>query len=133
VKLDVRVLAATNRVVQADQPDSLRADLLGRLGAAPVHLPPLRDRLEDLGALVAHILERTSRARGAGPAELEPAAFRALFAYRWPLNVRELEKVLAAGSALTLGTRPIALRDLPPALAAGVTGTTSPSMPAATP
>ncbi len=133
VKVDVRVLAATNRAVQADQPGSLRADLLGRLGAAPVHLPPLRDRLEDLGALISFILERTGRARGAAPAELEPAAFRALFVYRWPLNVRELEKVLAAGSALTLGTRPIALRDLPPALAAGVTGTTSPSLPATTP
>ena len=112
----------------------LRADLLGRLGAAPVHLPPLRDRLEDLGALAG------ARARAGGPhaggrasRELEAPAFRALFAYRWPLNVRELEKVLAAGAALTLGTRPIGLRDLPPALAAGVTGTTSPALPAASP
>jgi transcriptional regulator with PAS, ATPase and Fis domain len=128
-QLDVRVLAATNRLVTPEQPGSLRADLLGRLGAAPVHLPPLRDRLEDLGALAAHILERAGRARAAAPPELEPPAFRALFAYRWPLNVRELEKVLSAGAALTLGTRPIALRDLPPALAAGITGTTSPSMP----
>ncbi len=130
-RLDVRVLAATNRPVAPDQPGSLRADLLGRLGAAPVHLPPLRERVEDLGALVGHMLERLSRVRAAGPPELEPAAFRALFAYRWPLNVRELEKVLAAGAALTLGTRPIGLRDLPPALAAGVTGTTSPALPAA--
>jgi transcriptional regulator with PAS, ATPase and Fis domain len=131
-QLDVRVLAATNRPVAADEPGTLRADLLGRLGAAPVHLPPLRDRLEDLGALTAHMLERAGRARAAAP-ELEGAAFRALFSYRWPLNVRELEKVLAAGAALTLGGRPIGLRDLPPALAAGVRGTTPPALPAATP
>jgi transcriptional regulator with GAF, ATPase, and Fis domain len=132
-RLDVRVLAATNRAVAPDQPGSLRADLLGRLGAAPVHLPPLRDRLEDLGALTAHVLERAGRTRAAATPELEGAAFRALFSYRWPLNVRELEKVLSAGAALTLGGRPIGLRDLPPALAAGVTGTTSPALPAATP
>jgi transcriptional regulator of acetoin/glycerol metabolism len=131
-QLDVRVLAATNRSVAADEPGTLRPDLLGRLGAAPVHLPPLRDRLEDLGALTAHMLERAGRVRAAAP-ELEGAAFRALFSYRWPLNVRELEKVLAAGAALTLGGRPIGLRDLPPALAAGVRGTTPPALPAATP
>jgi transcriptional regulator with PAS, ATPase and Fis domain len=132
-QLDLRVLAATNRLVSADEPGSLRADLLGRLGAAPVHLPPLRERLEDLGALAAHILERTGRTRSGTSPELEPSAFRALFAYRWPLNVRELEKVLGAGAALTLGMRAIALRDLPPALAAGVTGTTSPSLPVMAP
>jgi transcriptional regulator with PAS, ATPase and Fis domain len=121
--LDVRVLAATNRPVDPGLPGALRSDLLGRLGAAPVVLPPLRERLEDLGALANHFLARTP----AGAMGLDSAAFRALFAYSWPLNVRELEKIIGAAARLTAGQRPIALRDLPQAVA------TPGSAPAAAP
>jgi transcriptional regulator with PAS, ATPase and Fis domain len=126
-RLDVRVLAATNRAVGPNQAGGLRDDLLGRLGAAPVTLPPLRERLEDLGVLIAHLL-----ARGASRAVpgFEGPAFRTLFLHRWPLNVRELEKVLAAAAALTGGGRPIALRDLPPAVAGALQ---APAAPAAAP
>jgi DNA-binding NtrC family response regulator len=110
--LDVRVLAATNRPVDPQLPGALRSDLLGRLGAAPVLIPPLRDRPEDLGALAAHFL---ARAPG-GALGFDSAAFRALFAYRWPLNVRELEKIVGAAARLTGGERPIAPRDLPQAV-----------------
>jgi DNA-binding NtrC family response regulator len=115
-RLDVRVVAATNRPVAAGSEMGLRDDLLARLGAAPLRLPPLRERIEDLGALIAHF------ARGAASFELP--AFRALVLYDWPLNVRELEKVLTAALALAEGRRPIALRDLPDTLSA------APSVPA---
>jgi transcriptional regulator with PAS, ATPase and Fis domain len=112
-RVDVRVIAATNRVVAAGGESGVRDDLLARLGAAPLRLPPLRERIEDLGALVAHFSPRPGAA-------LELAAFRAMALYRWPLNVRELEKVLAAGWALTEGKRPLATRDLAEALSAPV-------------
>jgi transcriptional regulator with PAS, ATPase and Fis domain len=110
-RMDVRVIAATNRAVAAGTDSGVRDDLLARLGAAPLRLPPLRDRIEDLGALIAHF------GRGTAPA-LELAAFRAMALYRWPLNVRELEKMLAAAWALTEGRRPVATRDLAEALTA---------------
>jgi DNA-binding NtrC family response regulator len=96
---------------------ALRADLVGRLGAAPVLLPPLRDRREDIGALCRHFLAALLPGRTPLPG-FEGPAFRALFLYAFPLNVRELEKVLGAAVALTEGRRPIALGDLPPAFAA---------------
>ena len=74
--LDVRVLAATNRPVDPALPGALRSDLLGRLGAAPVLLPPLRERLEDLGALASHFLARHARG-GAGAGQRRvPGAVR---------------------------------------------------------
>jgi transcriptional regulator with PAS, ATPase and Fis domain len=109
-RVDVRVIAATNRPVGAGTATGLRDDLLARLGAAPLRLPPLRDRLEDLGALIAHFA-------GGTPPPFELAAFRALALYRWPLNVRELEKVLVAAWAVAHG-RAVAARDLTEALAA---------------
>jgi sigma-54 dependent transcriptional regulator, acetoin dehydrogenase operon transcriptional activator AcoR len=108
-RVDVRVIAATNRAVAAGADSGVRDDLLARLGASPLRLPPLRDRIEDLGALIAHF------GRGAAP-PFELAAFRAMALYRWPLNVRELEKMLAAAWALAEGRRPIAPRDLAEAL-----------------
>jgi transcriptional regulator with PAS, ATPase and Fis domain len=111
-RVGVRIIAATNRPVAAGGGGEagLRDDLLARLGGAPLRLPPLRERLEDLGALIAHF------AAGAPP-PFELAAFRALALYRWPLNVRELEKVLVAAWALAHG-RHVATRDLSEALSA---------------
>ena len=114
-RMDVRIIAATNRVLAGPGkgPDGLRDDIVARLGAAPIHLPPLRSRVEDLGALAAHFL---GRARGVGT--FEQPAFRALALYGWPLNVRELEKIISAASVLAGGAGPIALRDLPEPIAA---------------
>jgi DNA-binding NtrC family response regulator len=95
---------------------ALRADLIGRLGAAPVLLPPLRDRREDLGLLSRHFLAALLPGRSPLPG-FEGPAFRAICLHAFPLNVRELEKVLSAAVALTEGRRPIALGDLPPAFA----------------
>ncbi len=112
-RLDVRVIAATNRPVAPGGNSGVRDDLLARLGAAPLTLPPLREHLEDLGPLIAHF----ARARGVVETLVfEVPAFRALSLHRWPLNVRELEKLLATAIALVEGRRPVAQRDLPDGL-----------------
>jgi transcriptional regulator with PAS, ATPase and Fis domain len=125
-RMDVRVIAATNRPVAAGTDSGVRDDLLARLGAAPLRLPPLRDRIEDLGALIAHFAPP-------GAPAFELAAFRALALYRWPLNVRELEKVLAAAWAMTEGRRLVAPRDLAEALTAAPAPSGSPAAPARLP
>ena len=112
-RMDVRILAATNRTAAGPGkgPSGMRDDIVARLGAAPIHLPPLRNRIEDLGALAAHFL------RGSPTARFEQPAFRALVLYGWPLNVRELEKIIGTAAVLTGGDKPIALRDLPEPIA----------------
>ena len=115
-KIDVRIIAATNRTGSSGKtPGGLRDDIIGRLGAAPLHLPPLRSRIEDLGALAAHFL-RASSTRA-----FEQPAFRALALYDWPLNIRELEKIVGTAAVLTGGARPISLRDLPEPIARAAT------------
>ncbi len=112
-RMDVRILAATNRTAAGPGkgPSGMRDDVVARLGAAPIHLPPLRNRIEDLGALAAHFL------RGSPAIKFEQPAFRALALYGWPLNVRELEKIVGTAAVLTGGDKPIALRDLPDPIA----------------
>ena len=117
--MDVRIIAATNRAIAPgtrapENAQGLRDDVVARLGAAPIHLPPLRDRLEDLRALAAHFLA-TSRVPGA---RFEQPAFRALCLHGWPLNVRELEKIVTTAAVLTGGAKPIALRYFPEPIAA---------------
>ena len=131
-RMDVRIVAATNRTAAGPGkgPSGLRDDIVGRLGAAPILLPPLRNRVEDLGVLTAHFLGRASSS-----AKFEQPAFRALALHGWPLNVRELEKIISTAAVLTGGDKPIALRDLPEPIArvlsapagAGVRRTTGPS------
>ncbi len=113
-QMDVRIIAATNRTAAGPGkgPSGLRDDIVGRLGAAPIYLPPLRNRVEDLGALTAHFLTRAS-----STAKFDQPAFRALALHGWPLNVRELEKIISTAAVLTGGDKPIALRDLPEPIA----------------
>ena len=117
-RMDVRIIAATNRTVSGGGkgPQGLRDDIVARLGAAPIHLPPLRNRIEDLGALAAHFLG----ASRVGQGRFEQPAFRALALHAWPLNVRELEKIVSTAAVLTGGTQPIALRDLPEPIAKAI-------------
>jgi transcriptional regulator with PAS, ATPase and Fis domain len=113
-RMDVRIVAATNRTAAGPGkgPGGLRDDIVARLGAAPIHLPPLRNRVEDLGALVGHFL-----ARAGARCKFEQPAFRALALHTWPLNVRELEKIISTAAVLTGGDKPIAVRDLPEPIA----------------
>jgi transcriptional regulator with PAS, ATPase and Fis domain len=113
-RIDVRVIAATNRTAPGSEgkvAGGLRDDIVARLGAAPIHLPPLRSRIEDLGVLIAHFLRATPEIK------LEQPAFRALSLHGWPLNVRELEKVVTTAAILSTAGKAIALRDLPEPIA----------------
>ncbi|MBZ0236992.1 MAG: sigma 54-interacting transcriptional regulator [Deltaproteobacteria bacterium] len=110
IKVDTRVCCATLRDLDAlvDQ-GAFRRDLYARLFGLVVELPPLRERRVDLGILVPRLLARLGA--GAGT-QLTPAAWRALYRYDWPLNIRELEKALVSALALS-GGEPIDLAHLP--------------------
>jgi transcriptional regulator of acetoin/glycerol metabolism len=107
--VDVRVVAATNRPIEALIAESkFRHDLYARLRGYELQLPSLRDRLEDLGQLCASLLARLAPA---GERRLSRAAARALFAHAWPMQVRELEQVLRSALATAHGAE-IAASDI---------------------
>ena len=92
VRVDVRVVSATNRRLEEEvSAGHFREDLFFRLNVFPIHLPPLRERLDDLPALVAHLAERM---RPRHPATFTTAALEALAGYGWPGNVRELANLV---------------------------------------
>jgi len=100
-RVDLRVVAATHhKVGDLVASGKFREDLMARLCGFVVEVPPLRQRREDLGMLVAAVLPRAAGAR-ASRITLSMNAARALLLYRWPLNVRELERALEAASVLT--------------------------------
>src|SRR5881398_1559124 len=115
LRVDVRVLAATNQDLEAKvKAGTFREDLYYRLNVVGVVLPPLRERPEDLPPLIEHFLGAAARL-GRGPKTLAPAAYRALLAHEWKGNVRELEHAIE--QAVVLGSAPeIGLEDLPPAV-----------------
>jgi DNA-binding NtrC family response regulator len=100
-KIDVRVIAATHRDLErAVAENAFRRDLLFRLNACTLRIPPLRERAEEIEPLALHLL---GSVRGAAPIELSPEALAILRRYPWPGNVRELRNVLERGAALTRG------------------------------
>lgn len=123
-KVDVRVIAATNRDLEAEvKRGTFRRDLFFRLNVFPIHAAPLRERTEDIPPLALHILKRATPAHGPRPT-LSEGEVRRLSAYDWPGNVRELENVIERAVILARGGR---LRiDLPadprPARRAGAPG-----------
>ena len=115
VKIDVRLLAATNKDLKSLIRDGkFREDLYYRLAVVPLELPPLRERREDIPDLVTYFL---ARRRGAGPRPRTVSAgtLERLEAYSWPGNIRELENVIERAAILSAGTE-IQIRDLPPLL-----------------
>lgn len=104
VSVDVRVIATTNRdlkkMIAADQ---FREDLYYRINVFPIHVPSLRDRLEDLAALSEAILVRLCRRFGCPVVTLGDDALRVLSRWRWPGNVRELQNVLERALILSRG------------------------------
>ena len=114
VKLDVRVLSATNRdLVKEVEEGRFRADLFYRLAVFRIRLPPLRERVEDLPALAENILSRFARSEGlsAAPVLTRPA-FSLLQRYSFPGNVRELENILSHGAVVSRDGQ-IGIYDLP--------------------
>ncbi|MGD9762376.1 MAG: nitric oxide reductase transcriptional regulator NorR [Candidatus Binatia bacterium] len=95
-RVDVRLLAATNRDLQQEvQCGRFRADLYHRLSVYPLRVPPLRERPEDVALLAGYFCDVARRRLGLGPVRLSPDALDALRAYPWPGNVRELENLLS--------------------------------------
>jgi len=132
IKVDVRVLAATQRNLDAlAEEQHFRSDLLARLSGVTLELPPLRERREDLGLLIRALLRR-QLGDAAGRITFTCEAARALFLHRWPLNVRELENALQA-AVVFAGSEPIGLRHLPAAMNRSPSAPAQPLAPSATP
>jgi DNA-binding NtrC family response regulator len=108
IPIDIRVIAATHKdLAEGIRNGSFREDLFYRLNVIPIVIPPLRDRKEDIPALVRHFLTRSPR-----PKQIQPEVLRLLTQYDWPGNVRELQAVMERVSVLTKGTE-ITAADLP--------------------
>jgi two-component system nitrogen regulation response regulator NtrX len=102
--VDVRVIAATNHDLRAQAEESrFRQDLLFRLEVVPIHLPPLRERMEDLPLLVAHALKRLRKRQGLPVPHITTEGMQALSRYSWPGNVRELMNILERVAILSPG------------------------------
>ena len=95
VQVDVRVVAATNKNLEEEiERGNFREDLFYRLNVIPFHVPPLRDRREDIPLLADYFLREFTTAYGRKPKELTPEAYRILQDYHWPGNVRELRNLI---------------------------------------
>ena len=100
IKTNVRIIAATHRDLRSQIAQGLfREDLYYRLNVVPIRIPPLRERLEDVGDLVRHFLRQAAR-EGLGQKSIEAAAIDRLKAHPWPGNVRELENFVRRLAAL---------------------------------
>jgi len=101
IRVDVRVLATTNRDLEAEvAAGRFRQDLYYRLAVVPIHVPPLRERLDDVPALVEYFLARSAERLGREPVVLQRSAMELLQRYEWPGNVRELENIITRISVL---------------------------------
>jgi nitrogen regulation protein NR(I) len=95
IKADVRILAATNKDLDVATKDGkFREDLFYRLNVIPLHIPPLRRRLEDIPLLTAFFVQDFCKKRKREPFTFSPAAMECIVKYRWPGNVRELENFI---------------------------------------
>jgi two-component system nitrogen regulation response regulator GlnG len=122
VKVDVRVIAATNRPLeQAVAARSFREDLFYRLNVVRVPLPPLRERRQDIPLLIDYFVRRFAKGTDRPPKAVVPDALRLLESHQWPGNVRELENAIRRATVVATGDA-ILVRDLPPEVAGPVAG-----------
>jgi len=106
IKVDVRIIAATNTDLQAAvQQGTFRDDLYYRLNVIVIKLPPLRERAGDIPLLVDHFLKKYSEENDKEPCSIDPVALKVLMDYSWPGNVRELENLIERAVVLTPGNR----------------------------
>jgi DNA-binding NtrC family response regulator len=127
IPVDVRLVAATNRPLEEmAAAGTFREDLLYRLRVIHLHLPPLRERRDDVSALAAHFLAQMAARHGLPARGLGERARRALLAYDWPGNVRELRNALERALVLAEGET-IEPEDLPPQVAGGSSGPLRPA------
>jgi two-component system, NtrC family, nitrogen regulation response regulator NtrX len=118
IKVDVRVIAATNKnLEEAIERGDFREDLYFRLNVIPITVPPLRERREDIPLLVQHFAKRTSEEHNLKPRRFEPRAIEALQRYRWRGNIRELRNtvervmIMAPGETVRVDDLPAEIRD----------------------
>ena len=117
IKIDVRLVAATNADLERNVRDGrFRTDLFYRLNVIPVHLPPLRQRLDDIPILANHFLRRFAAA--SGPKRLSKDAMDTFLRYSWPGNVRELENIIERAVILSESDE-IGIGDLPEKIVRG--------------
>jgi two-component system response regulator AtoC len=104
VKVDTRVIAATNKVLEQEiEEGRFREDLYYRLNVISIYLPPLRDRNDDIPLLVEHFLDKHRYAAGSGPSRISSGAMHMLLDQEWPGNVRQLENVIERATVLSQG------------------------------
>lgn len=105
-KVDVRVIAATNKKLEDEiAAGRFREDLYYRLNVVPIHVPPLRERREDIPLLVEHFLSQFARNDGVAPRSMDASAIERLTAFDWPGNVRELRNTIERLLILARGAR----------------------------
>ncbi|NOT45601.1 MAG: sigma-54-dependent Fis family transcriptional regulator, partial [Acidobacteria bacterium] len=138
IKVDVRVIAATNKdLAQAIEEGRFREDLYFRLNVIPIHVPPLRDRAADIPALVEHFARRISEEHNLRPVRFAPEAVAVLQRLRWRGNIRQLRNtverllIMATSDVVRAGDLPLDLRT--DAAATPDAGTSVPVTPDATP
>jgi DNA-binding NtrC family response regulator len=134
IKVDLRVLAATNEPLQQRMLDkTFREDLYYRLSVIPIQLPALRERVEDIPLLVGHFIQEIAQRQGAPAPHISDEVMNVLKVYGWPGNVRELQNAIERACALC-DDGVIVLRDLPERVlevVAGVASSTGPQQSAA--
>ena len=131
ITVDVRVIAATNKNLQ-DQiaAGAFREDLYYRLKVFPLHVPPLRERTEDIPFLIEEFVQGLVRQHGFKPVRFGPRALAAVQAYRWPGNVRELKNFVER-MLIVHGGKAVGADKLPPEFQAAPPAPATPAAPAA--
>ena len=111
IKVDVRVLAATNKNMQAEiEAGRFREDLYHRLSVIEIYVPPLDDRKDDIQLLVEHFAKNIAEDQGTAEKKFDPAAIKALEAFSWTGNIRELRNVVER--LIILGANPVSAEDV---------------------
>jgi DNA-binding NtrC family response regulator len=104
IKIDVRVIAATNKDLKKEvERKAFREDLFYRLAVVPIHLPPLRDRRDDIPLLIDHFIKKSCQENGLHAKKISAQGIRQLMEYQWPGNVRELENLVARAVLISSG------------------------------
>lgn len=136
IEVDVRVIAATNKDLEEEiRQGNFREDLYYRLNVIPFHVPPLRERKEDIQALAEHFLDFFSRKESREPKVLAPDALELFTNYNWPGNVRELKNlverivIMTAGKIITPQQLPVSLQSKKNLATKGVTIVTASEVP----
>ena len=125
IKIDIRLLASTNRDLKKDiQLKNFRADLYYRLNVVQIKLPPLRERKSDIPLLVTHFIDKFSQREDKHISSVAPEVMKILLEYSWPGNLRELENVIERAVVLTK-KEIIDVRDIPSEIKNGIKGNSS--------